>query len=82
MIKICPKCGQQMKQSIKNPDLFYCPTNLRDPTHKSFWQPAKPDKHEEIMNALRKLWAKVDDLESQFKAFAKIFGKINNKKNI
>lgn len=39
MNRICPKCNREMKQGKTG--VWYCPLNLTDPEHRSFWQPPK-----------------------------------------
>lgn len=81
----CKKCGQQMRQGKSG--VYYCPANLKDPEHKSFWQPIGTkkkvqqdfDQGEKIVHGLREIWKELRDLNDNFKSFIKFFANKDEK---
>jgi len=61
----CKKCGEEMVKA-KGRELWYCPQNLKDPKHQSFWQPkGEKPSHREIMNYLEKIYKKLKKIEKK-----------------
>jgi ssDNA-binding Zn-finger/Zn-ribbon topoisomerase 1 len=83
---ICPVCGGKIihKEGVSPKTnqkySFWGCSNY--PRCQFIWRPPPKTEvqHEEIMDALRKLWIKMDGLEKNFKAFTQIFSKVDETK--
>jgi hypothetical protein len=76
-MKLIP-AGVSRKTGKPYPEFWACSNNQC----KWIWRPvSKTDKqHQELLNALREIYKKIDTLEKNFKAFADIFLKVEEKK--
>ena len=91
-IPTCSKCGTPLVKKPNKP-FWVCPNWTKDGTgcEGEIWFPPRETKktggfqkavptianHQEIMEALRKLWVEIESLKKEFKEFVKIFGKKN-----
>lgn len=54
----------------KGRELWYCPENLNDPKHQSFWQPkGERPSDREIMKFLERIYKKLKRIEKKLATF-------------